>query len=133
MISDPMWKESFLNGEIIEESNYGYYKTILVKSNCPTGHLYYPLRIFFFENENEPSFAVNLENSGFSEELVLGVHGYIKHYNYGTVDTNISVDEFKSKALSLAEKHIGPPTKNKVVGKRSAKEIIKEIDELFSE
>jgi len=79
---------------------------LLVASDKSVGVFIYPFRMFFFSNnEIEPIIALNLE-LGYWGTCALGVHASEKHYNYGSADPNMSIDEFKLWALKTVKKHL---------------------------
>ncbi len=107
MISDPMWKQSILDAVPIEDECYGGYRMLLVASDKPVGVFIYPFRMFFFPNDgDEPVLALSLELGNFYGTCALGVHDSEKHYNYGSANPNMSIDEFKVWALETVKKHL---------------------------
>ena len=79
---------------------------LLVASDKSVGVFIYPFRMFFFSNnENEPIIALNLELGDWGT-CALGVHDSETHYNYGSANSNMSIDEFKLWALETVKKHL---------------------------
>ena len=107
MISDPMWKESFLKGQVVEKGLFGEYLALLVKFEEPVGLFLYPYRMFFFKkNELEPTLILNLEVGLMFGTCALGAHTEEYHENLGTADSNMTLEDFKEWAISTAEKKL---------------------------
>jgi len=107
MISDPMWEDSFVKGQIIEDSTFNKYRTILMQINEPIGIFSYPYRMFFFkENEIVPTLILSLEIGMMFGTCALGGHNISEHITYGNADTNMTIEDFKKWALSVAQSEL---------------------------
>lgn len=107
MISDPRWEESYIKGKIIEEGVFGDYRMVLMKIDEPIGVFYYPYRMFFFKNsEYTPILILSLEIGRIYGTCALGAHDETMHRNFGDADENMSVEEFREWALTIARKEL---------------------------
>lgn len=89
----------------------------LMRSDKPFGVFIFPLRMFFYLNDNdfppkgEPDLSLNLE-LGKLGTCSLGVHDSEGHHNYGPTSPNMAINEFKIWALETAEKYLELSNKN---------------------
>ena len=103
-MSDPQWEESFVKGQIIDNSTLDEYQTILMQINEPVGIFSYPYRMFFFkENETTPTLILSLEVGIMFGTCALGGHNISGHMNFGNADINMKIEDFKNWALSVAK------------------------------
>jgi len=108
MIRDPVWRQSLEYGELVEKFEIGNYEMFLMNISCFVGLIYYQYRMFFFSlDAREPVLALNLEISDTRRErCFLGAHTSEGHINYGPADPDMTIEEFRSWALRIAEKHL---------------------------
>ena len=104
MVYDIHWQESFRAGEIIEEIICKGYKATLVKEASAQAKFQYPYRMFFFQQDaTAPCLILSLEIGLRFGTCALCAHTQTEHINYGPAEPNMSLNDFKSWALSTAE------------------------------
>jgi len=107
MISDPRWAESLAKGRLIEESAFNEYWMLLMQIDEPIGVFDYPYRMFFFKEGNSiPVLILSLEIGRLFGTCALGAHNESAHKNFGEADKNMTLEEFKNWALSVAPKEL---------------------------
>jgi hypothetical protein len=106
MVCDPFWKESFRAGDMIDECICKGYKAILIKGASSQSNFKYPYRIFFFQKDSSAPFLIlSLEIGLRFGTCALGAHTASEHINYGPADPEMSLDDFRSWAMSTVEKN----------------------------
>ena len=80
---------------------------ILISVPVPTGVFHYPYRMFFFPMDiDTPILVLSLEIGTLFNTCALGGHTPTRHENYGSADPNMSLEDFRTWALSMAEKKL---------------------------
>lgn len=103
MISDPRWEESFVKGQVIEDGTFNEYRIILMQIDEAIGIFDYPYRMFFFkEGETIPILILSLEVGRMFGTCALGAHNESMHKKFGDANVDMTLEEFKSWALSIA-------------------------------
>ncbi|MBE3588749.1 MAG: hypothetical protein IMW93_09410 [Thermoanaerobacteraceae bacterium] len=105
-ICDSLWRFYWKTGEVIEEvvlsgDHKGVFMRTVEQAEGIIGYIY---RLFCFPaGQSEPVLAVNLETSLFGT-CCLGAHDGCCHYNFGMAEAGMSYEEFRQRALDIAQR-----------------------------